>query len=559
MGIRDLMRWIKTKHPSAITDIPQRWASPMIRGKRIAIDATLLTNRFHFANFDGALSEKSALIGWYLMVQDMRAHDCRVVAIWDERGVRDWKAPEARKRLAKRALDLARQAHETRRQARLVRLRDAFTYHATLDPEVRRAIARHWDETRFVVDPAARPASEPNSGATFGTTLTSQPLPTESSPSAMPSAPLADVAPATAAAAAAMGWLASPTSHVSELVHLVQAYRNDNKPYSRKDPIGEIERAIDDTGVSEITGTADDATLPETPQQQSTLDSKLVEAVPSASYTESPSQHRLTVEEGEIIQATLSGESEGERVAPAGIDDLIGRAPDVKRIYDKALNAPTVAVHDECRELLAKMGVPVLEAAIPYEAEGLAAALAIAGVVDYVGTEDSDVVAYNAPLLRNLSSARSPLQLVESAKLQQLAHMPPVAFRDFCILLGTDASLRIPQVGPARAEALIAKWGSIECILQNEPALRARVDALGHADWIELVGNARQVFGTLPPVPPVNLEMGAFDQAHVEKWLDCVHGLQMVETEDEASQWFEDPARLATRPPAVWDEHDARI
>jgi flap endonuclease-1 len=76
------------------------------------------------------------------------------------------------------------------------------------------------------------------------------------------------------------------------------------------------------------------------------------------------------------------------------LEDLIEVTPHVRQIYQRALNMPSASDHDACRDLVVKMGVPVLEACIPYEAEGLAASLANAGLVDFVGSEDSDVLAY---------------------------------------------------------------------------------------------------------------------------------------------------------------------
>jgi hypothetical protein len=60
------------------------------------------------------------------------------------------------------------------------------------------------------------------------------------------------------------------------------------------------------------------------------------------------------------------------------------------------------------------MGVPVIEAEPPFEAEGVASALAKRGLVDYVGTEDSDVIAYDVSPARRRFGAltRSRLGVV---------------------------------------------------------------------------------------------------------------------------------------------------
>jgi hypothetical protein len=70
------------------------------------------------------------------------------------------------------------------------------------------------------------------------------------------------------------------------------------------------------------------------------------------------------------------------------------------------------------------MGVPVLEAKIPFEAEGLAASLALSGLADYVGTEDSDVLAYKVsfPISSALTigtSATESFQQLETPRVDQ--------------------------------------------------------------------------------------------------------------------------------------------
>jgi flap endonuclease-1 len=143
-------------------------------------------------------------------------------------------------------------------------------------------------------------------------------------------------------------------------------------------------------------------------EETSVLDEVLEQVVPEEAFVESKAQKGLTEEEGRIIQAFLAGPrsdtpAEGDieqvytpdqRPAMTRLEDLIQVTPEVRQIYQRALNIPSSSDHDACRDLVMKMGVPVLEARIPYEAEGLAASLANAGLVDFVGTEDSDVLAY---------------------------------------------------------------------------------------------------------------------------------------------------------------------
>jgi flap endonuclease-1 len=105
--------------------------------------------------------------------------------------------------------------------------------------------------------------------------------------------------------------------------------------------------------------------------------------------------------------------------------------------------------------------------------------------------------------------------------------LSPSAFLDFCILLGTDASPRIPTVGPTRAYKLIHKYGSIEEIMAKEPKYRERAESI--EGFMEMVKSARKVFGRAPPIPEgVSLEQGKYDAKIVEAWLRDAHGVEFV-------------------------------
>ena len=57
-----------------------------------------------------------------------------------------------------------------------------------------------------------------------------------------------------------------------------------------------------------------------------------------------------------------------------------------------------------------------------------------------------DVLVYGAPLLRNLSNRQGPLVLLP-ASLWDLLHLSRKEYVDFALLLGTDFSQRIKNVG----------------------------------------------------------------------------------------------------------------
>jgi len=68
---------------------------------------------------------------------------------------------------------------------------------------------------------------------------------------------------------------------------------------------------------------------------------------------------------------------------------------------------------------------------------------------------------------------------------------------DFALLLGTDFSQRIKNVGPARALKFIRAHGSIEKVIEAERKYSPRVPV---REYLIQVDAGREVFGTLPPI-----------------------------------------------------------
>jgi flap endonuclease-1 len=255
---------------------------------------------------------------------------------------------------------------------------------------------------------------------------------------------------------------------IDVLTALVARYRDSNVTRERGVPespevsqVIEYVRELEDLAEqveAESTSTPERAVAEEGEAQQRSegavsarefVDERIEEIMPET-VAESRRQNALTMEEGEIIDAFLTPRPEapelGEEHAEARtslpesslpdkvlveddilevwtpsidtplhrLDDLISRLPDVLAIYDRSLHMPSQRDHANCRELLLKMGVPVIEAEPPFEAEGVASALAKRGLVDYVGTEDSDVIAYDVSPARRRFGAltRSRLGVV---------------------------------------------------------------------------------------------------------------------------------------------------
>ncbi len=125
--------------------------------------------------------------------------------------------------------------------------------------------------------------------------------------------------------------------------------------------------------------------------------------------------------------------------------------------------------NDECKRLLALMGVPYVEA--PCEAEAQCAALCKAGKVFAAGSEDMDTLTFHSPvLLRHLtfSEARKMnISEVHFDKVLEGLGLNYDQFIDMCILLGCDYCDSIRGIGPKRAYELIKQHGNIETIIEK--------------------------------------------------------------------------------------------
>ena len=120
-----------------------------------------------------------------------------------------------------------------------------------------------------------------------------------------------------------------------------------------------------------------------------------------------------------------------------------------------------------------------------------------------------DVLVYEAPLIKHISSRSEPLVVVSGADVRTSLALDRPAFVDFALLLGTDFSQRIKNLGPSNAYQLIRKHGTIEQVLEAIEAQPKYTLKVSRDVYLAQVQIAREVFGTLPPIPPASaLEAG---------------------------------------------------
>jgi len=145
-----------------------------------------------------------------------------------------------------------------------------------------------------------------------------------------------------------------------------------------------------------------------------------------------------------------------------------GNQEDIDK-FSKRLVKVTKTHNEEAKKLLTLMGVPYVEA--PCEAEAQCAALAKAGKVYGVATEDMDALTFGTPiLLRHMtySEARKmPIKEFHLEKVLAEMELTQQEFIDICILLGCDYCDSIRGIGPKRAIELLRTHKSIETILEK--------------------------------------------------------------------------------------------
>ena len=122
------------------------------------------------------------------------------------------------------------------------------------------------------------------------------------------------------------------------------------------------------------------------------------------------------------------------------------------------------------KELLEILDVPYFQAV--GEAEATCAALARYKWVHGVMSEDTDVLAYGAPVF--LHRMNFMTKSVIEIRYHELIHglrMTTSQFLDFCIMCGTDYNKNIVKIGPEKSYRLLQKYESLENIEKSCPHL----------------------------------------------------------------------------------------
>ncbi|KAL1726263.1 PIN domain-like protein [Schizophyllum commune] len=517
MGVLGLTPFLQKVCPEAIRKLPDRLRG--LVGKTIVIDGTLITQRFHFAPLPHRYRH---VLGWYRLMQEVRESGVNAICVFDGKERSLAKAREVSRRRETRALAMARGALEVERLRRLRGMEPILERFSRLDDTERSKIL---EALKASVKPTSGPdalsheqelisttVAANNSAETYSRVRTQtlaapededivavddlkvDPLPdTSTSPPGSPTRVQEHDLPPLPAVDGEFPRISaiSPTDITTLLISLYQEYRNS------------------------IPKVAALTAAPATPESQSDAQSDMIMT---------KEQRQLTLDEGGFWQELQTSRFYSTRITTDSpraksryaIDTLMQKSALMHASFDRRAHPPTEATYRESKEILAVLGVPCIDATGAFEAEALASAMVLGGLADYVVSEDTDVLVYGAPLLRNLSNRQGPLVLLPAC-LWDLLHLSRKEYVDFALLLGTDFSQRIKNVGPARALKFIRTHGSIERIVDEEAKYPPRIPV---EEYLHSVAVARAIFATLPPLPPSEaLQQGEMDDVRVNEVL----------------------------------------
>jgi flap endonuclease-1 len=124
---------------------------------------------------------------------------------------------------------------------------------------------------------------------------------------------------------------------------------------------------------------------------------------------------------------------------------------------------------NECKYLLKLLGIPFIVA--HEDAEAYCVSLRKNGDIDYIYTEDTDVIPYvighmpdnheNVKILKKGTSLNT-FTVVDVGEIVKCMKLTPASFIDMCILCGCDFCKSVPKLGPFKAYNVMLEYGSIE-------------------------------------------------------------------------------------------------
>jgi len=171
-----------------------------------------------------------------------------------------------------------------------------------------------------------------------------------------------------------------------------------------------------------------------------------------------------------------------------------GKTDEAASAFSKALDVTPEMAFRVIKELRKREGVRVTVA--PYEADAQLAYLSIHAHVDFVISEDSDLLPYGcARVLYKLDKSGFG-QMIEARRLPlvddiALVHFTPDQFLDMCILTGCDYLPSLPGMGVKRAHGFVQRYRTTAVLMR---ALRVELGDAVPDDYERRFYRARMTF-----------------------------------------------------------------
>lgn len=484
MGVSGLTPFLQKICPNVLKTLPNRLQT--LRGKKIVIDGTLITQRFHFTPEPHLYRH---VLGWYRLAQELDDNGVQAICVFDGKQRSAAKAQENQRRRAVRRLTVARGSLEQDRFQRLRKLKDGVECFQNLDLSQQHEVIKALD-------------IETDAKDTCATLLQEDIVPTGEKPEEICPPTPDEVPPLT------------PEETPQPTPEEDRPARTDETSQILPSDPGDLVTLFTSLHLSYKANVAKLSSL--TVDSTSTQAQKLPPSVTDDEATEyvmTKAQHQLTVEENNLWKQLSTSLASPPPVLSGLVEEelgaLVDRSQTMQTSFQRRTNFPNSDTYRESKEILTAMGIPCIDATGAVEGEALASSMVLGGLADYVASEDTDVLVYDAPLIKNISSRSDPLVVVSGADVRTSLELDRAAFVDFALLLGTDFSQRIKNLGPTNAYHFIRKHGTIEQILEAIETQPRYTLKISRDVYLAQVQIAREVFGTLPPVPPSSaLEAG---------------------------------------------------
>ena len=169
-----------------------------------------------------------------------------------------------------------------------------------------------------------------------------------------------------------------------------------------------------------------------------------------------------------LVELYQKSRKNNHRLLGSTKEDSIDMKLVEERVKQKCQQAVDITSEDfaSVKELFSILKIPWYIAAT--EAEKTCSQLCISGLVDAVLSEDSDILAYGAPIFLNkIDTGNQTCDIIEHQDLLNQLELGQEQFLELCIMCGTDYNKNIPKVGPCTAYKYIMEHKSIDNISRN--------------------------------------------------------------------------------------------